>query len=954
MESRIDQLEITIDELNPDILILTEHDLNSDEIARVNIKKFQINAFFSRQNSFKGGVMIVSRIGLEGKQVDIPQSLSNRLIEEKQFELCAYSYVKCNFRFLIVGVYRSPSSDYHIFLDRLSIFIDFFSKKYTHIIIGGDINIDVMKNDDKHKCLKNVLKSHNMRYLVTFPTRITEHSKSAIDNFLITNTDIYNISIEGIVTCLSDHDAQILCFNNLNSNKNTIKKMTKQEVRKFSPANIAHFSDLLKNETWEEVFYAPVEEKYNVFNKIFNYYFELAFPKTLITKKYKKSNWMSKEIQTKKQELIQLTNEYRQNADTKLKKILKHKKIAFKNNIRKTKTKFFENQIKKSSNVQKTVWNIINSEVGKNSRAISEFVLNDGVNVITDPKEISNMFNRYFTNVVKDIAPNNHINVRNELDRDLFSSTSFRLNPVTEHEVDKIISGLKNKHSSGYDEVPTTVLKGARQHLTKVLCHLINSSFVSGLFPVQLKVAKIVPIHKKDDPKNVSNYRPVALLPSVSKVFEKIVSMQLTSYLEHHNLFDDIQHGFRSGRSVISAAVSFIESVIESVDKGEHTTGIFMDLSRAFDSVNHLILIDKLINIGVSKTSLNWFKSFLVNRYQYVEVKHLSPSNKLMNIASDLELVQFGVPQGSILGPLLFVIYLKDINKVLSYKNNNQLYLYADDSNLKITTNSLEQMEIQSFVELENLNDYLKNHNLILNTLKTSFIKFKTAQNTKQENLIIMSGSQMIEEKKSTSFLGLTVDNNLNWNEHVDKVLRKINSGIYALKKMSLYCGLETLRHIYFAYIHSHISFGLCLFGATRKINLDSILKQQKRAIRIILKLKYDQSAKEHFANLNIPTVYGQYIYDCILISKNDANSKSSISHKYNTRHKGEIIPTHHRLKFYEKKPTYLGKKFFMYLPEKIKSEKNIDKFKKGLKEFIINNPMYSLDEFFHLCSQQN
>jgi len=416
-----------------------------------------------------------------------------------------------------------------------------------------------------------------------------------------------------------------------------------------------------------------------------------------------------------------------------LKEIIKHKKLAYKNHIKQAKKTCFENQINKSTNVQKTVWKIINSEVGKNTRVISKFVLNDGLNDITNPKEVSNMLNRFFTNVVKDIAPNNLRNVRNEVDRNLFSSACFRLTPVNEHEVGKIISGLKNKHSSGYDEVPTTVLKGASQYLTKILCHLINSSFISGLFPSQLKIAKIVPIHKKDDPKNVSNYRPVALLPSVSKIFEKVVSIQLKSYLEQHNLFDDKQHGFRSGRSVISAAVAFIESVIESVDKGKHTTGIFMDLSRAFDSVNHLILIEKLKNIGVSKTSLNWFTTFLVNRFQYVEVKHLSPSNKLMNICSDLELVKYGVPQGSILGPLLFVIYLKDINKVLSYKENNQLYLYADDSNLKITSNSLEQMEIQSFVELENLNGYFKNHNLLLNTLKTNFIKFKTAQNKKMK-----------------------------------------------------------------------------------------------------------------------------------------------------------------------------------------------------------------------------
>lgn len=236
--------------------------------------------------------------------------------------------------------------------------------------------------------------------------------------------------------------------------------------------------------------------------------------------------------------------------------------------------------------------------------------------------------------------------------------------------------------------------------------------------------------------------------------------------------------------------------------------------------------------------------------------------------------------------------------------------MYADDSNLKITSNTLEETEIQCYTELENIGNYLKEHNLLLNLQKTNYVQFKTAQNKNQTEPVVMCNSHLIKSKTITHFLGLSIDQNLNWNSHINNVLTKINSGIYALKKMSFYCDAQTLRNIYFSYIHSHISFGICLFGATTKNNLDNILKQQKRALRIILKLKYNDSVREHFKNLKILTVYGQYILDTILMFKSNRKETYSLHpiHKYNTRNKENITLTHHRTQFYQKKTNSNGK----------------------------------------------
>lgn len=566
---------------------------------------------------------------------------------------------------------------------------------------------------------------------------------------------------------------------------------------------------------------------------------------------------------------------------------------------------------------------------------------------------VSNAFNEYFINVIKELGlscnPESDVNA-NECTN--FKSpivlNSFSLRPVDEREVEKIIGSLKNKLSAGFDDVPVTVIKAVKRDISKILCHLINSSFVSGIFPKKLKLAKVIPLHKKDDVNKIQNYRPISILPSISKVYEKAVYIQITEYLEKFNLLGKNQHGFRRGKSVVTAVTSFIESIIESVDKGRHTTGIFMDLSKAFDSVKHTILLQKLKDLGLSKTSLNWFQSYLSNRTQYVEITHLTHANKLLKSSSNYRELRFGVPQGSILGPLLFLCYVRGVDNVLTNKPYSKICLYADDSNLIISSNSQQENEVQAFVELENIGSYFQKINLLLNSQKTNSINFKTRQNKNHLETIIMYDEQHINIANSTNFLGLTLDQHLNWNEHVHKVLIKINSGIYALSKMRFYCNLPTLKNIYFAYVHSHISFCLSIYGSTTKLNMDNILKQQKRAIRVMLNLRYDDSVKDHFKNLKIQTVYGQYIFDTVLLVKFYLleNHLTFPSHPYNTRNKNEVIPAH-RLKFFEKKPTYVGHKFLAFIPEHIKKESNFNKFKKILKDYLVNQAFYSVQEFF-------
>ena len=212
-----------------------------------------------------------------------------------------------------------------------------------------------------------------------------------------------------------------------------------------------------------------------------------------------------------------------------------------------------------------------------------------------------------------------------------------------------------------------------------------------------------------------------------------------------------------------------------------------------------------------------------------------------------------------------------------------------------------------------------------------------------------MLDNQIISQSSTSKFLGLAIDQHLNWSNHVAMVLSRISSGLYALRKMSYICSIETLTTIYFAYIHSIISFGISLYGATSNQIMDSILKIQKQAIRIILHLDFNESVKEHFSSQNIMTVYSLYVFETVLYVKENFETvlKLGYNHEYNTRNKDKLFLQKHNLEFYRKKPSYIGAKFYNYLPLNIQNEANFNKFKGLLKVYLVNKALYTIDEFF-------
>lgn len=923
--------------------------MKKNEIDRLNIPRYKVRSFYSREIQHGGGVMIMSKSHLELKKIIIPSI--NNLIVEQEFECCLVEIKGFKFSCALIAVYRTPRFIFERnFLMKLNILLCIILKHFEKVIISGDINIDVLSDSNAYRELEIILKSHNMYYAVDFPTRISNTKQSAIDNYL-TNILKSTIKVSGCITALSDHDGQILQIQSYNANKNE-NKIVHFFKRNYDVHSMSTFKYMLSKEKWSEVYQSQADKKFDVFFSIFMYYFNMNFPKIKSRHYVDKKNWINYDLIREKEQIINsiqnnrkygnvVTNEGETSIKSRFKEFRKHVKMV--------KHSYYDKLIQKTDNVIKTTWNIINKEVGCKSVSNKNIVLNCNDTEVKDPHVVSSMFSDYFGNMVDQHAvPSITCHSNNDSVKD-FTTKKFTFTPLTEKDMESIILSFDNRGSNGFDGVPMTVIKFAKEFLLRPLTHLINSSFITGEFPNKLKISKIKPLSKSGDTHNISDYRPISLLSSFSKLYERAVKQQLFMFLESNNLFDKEQHGFQGGKSVITAGINFIESIIDAIEKKEKVVGIFMDLSKAFDRVSHSQLLLTLSKLGIKGRSLSWFQSYLANRAQFVEISHLDRKNYLSSVVSPTLTVNHGVPQGSILGPLLFLCYLKGLPDIIEGKSTT-MHLYADDINLKVSCDSVSDLEIKCFIDLALVSQCLSEKQLLLNTDKTKFVSFSASQNRNKflSKYNILINDSFLEEVNNTKHLGLVIDKHLNWNLHINKICSKIASGLYALRQMYHISNINTLKSIYHAFIHAHIAFGISLYGSTSNQNMNKILILQKKAIRIMLHLKWNESVKTLFPILGILTVYSVYIFETIIhVKKNFCYiPKMGANHKYHTRNRNNLAFTPHTLEFYKKKPSYSGITFYNKLPSDLKNISDFNIFKKKLKRYLLDKALYSLDEF--------
>ena len=355
----------------------------------------------------------------------------------------------------------------------------------------------------------------------------------------------------------------------------------------------------------------------------------------------------------------------------------------------------------------------------------------------------------------------------------------FFLTPVGPPDIITIAKKLKAKCSQGFDNISTKLIKKTIEEISIPLSHIINLSFQNGDVPDKMKIAKIIPIFKSGEQNKFNNYRPISLLPAFSKIIEKLVASRVVKYFNQHNLFYKHQYGLRTKHSTIHPILHFINHITNENDiSGKNiTAAIFLDLSKEFDTISHNILLKKITFYGIRGVANKWFENYLKNRKQYLEIYETQ---------SDLLDINCGIPQGSILGPILFLIYINDIG------NSNKLNLlsFADDTTVYLSGQNYTHLIRDISIELSNIYIWLCANRLSLNVNKTKYMIFNYthSQNSHATNLHINNipltqvGTNFQEQ--TIKFLGIYIDEKLSWKRHISQICSKMARSIFFTNKV--------------------------------------------------------------------------------------------------------------------------------------------------------------------------
>ncbi|MES9882038.1 MAG: reverse transcriptase family protein, partial [Sedimenticola sp.] len=792
-----------------------------------NTSTFRINGFqmpFRKDNyaNAGGGLLVYVRNGLNAK----------RRLDLELFEIsCIWLEItpEKGKQFLVGCMYRPPDSKVE-WADRFEDCIDHVANEGKEIIILGDMNKNLLCDQISAEWL-NFIHSLGLSQMVAEPTRVTSTTSTLIDH-VYTNYEENISEVKVSKLCTSDHYA-ITCNRKLNYcvGKNSHQSITYRSFKHFNePAfvtelnsvpweviqNFEHIDDIL--ETWMTLFLDVVNKH--------------APLRVHRIKKKIQPDWLSAEIL----DIIKERNKCKINGQIEQYKFLRNKVSAM---IQTSKTDSYKSKIEQGKDDPRSIWKLFKEFGASKNDGCSENILGikDENNILcTEKVNVANIFNNYFVNIASKLKENcsysNSEELKAFINSNIPNNVNFSIPEINETFVYTFLSNLDLSKATGLDFIGPRLLKISSAHITNSVTYIVNKSITSSTFPKSWKQAKVNPLYKSGAKDEVNNYRPISILPTLSKLIEKWIQRHLMEYLNSFNLLHQTQSGFRAGHSTESALIVLIDHFLQAINQGKLVGCILVDFRKAFDLVDHKILLEKLKMYKCSEQCVKWFQSYLEQRSQIVSIN---------GERSEGLSIQYGVPQGSILGPVLFLLFINDLPLMLS-ETVKGTDLYADDTSIYDIQS--DKFELQNNLQqaLGKLGKWCKSNGMLLNTDKTKVMLLTTRQkrtSMADKTLELKYDNIDLHMTTGDKILGIHVDENLQWNDHFKLICKKVSTYLWLLSRIRPYLSIELRTLFYKAYIQPHFGYCSIVWGKSSCLNVAKITKLQRRACKLILAEQY-------------------------------------------------------------------------------------------------------------------
>ena len=878
--------------------------------------------FFNNNRSNSGGVALFVRESLYASRVE-DLCIMNADIETIFIEF------KLGSRKEIYGVvYRRPKGNFEEFISKMELILN--RVKNTNCNIAGDFNLNLLnyENNTNVQDYVELMMCKRFYPCINRPTRVAKKSATIIDH-IWTNQPHISRQNGILVHKESDH----FCIFSLIL-KRIVDEYDEKEITYRDYNNVDHdvLNNALRDKFSNFAIQSDVNQSYNQFsNKIKSVINELCPIKVKKVKNVKtKSPWMTNEILS----LIKAKNNmYKKYARKPITygEQYRHMRNDLNCRIKVAKKRYYNQLLQESTGNSKQLWKILNGILNNKSNkatVIDSLIYDD--NEIEEPKDIVNVLINHFVSVGERLVTNiPDENISHMTHMGDYCMHDFKFRPVTSEEVTKVIKDLKDS-SAGFDSINIKIIKASTTVLSPIIKQIINQSFEEGIFPEELKTARLIPLFKSGNRKLPENYRPISILPSISKIIERIVYNQLFDHLTFCKILINEQFGFRPNRSPQKAILKLLDYIIKALDDNEACVGVFLDLSKAFDALDHSILLDKLEHYGVRTLELSWFRSYLYNRKQFVE---------LNNMKSEEKIVKYGVPQGSTLGPLLFLLYVNDlvnVSKLLFF------ILFADDTNLLMSDKNINNLCIKLNVELKSVNSWLNANKLTKNMDKTHAVSFSRGNEDIDVNIVL--DNQILPFKEETKFLGTRIDKNLKWKSHVTYVRNKVSKIIGVISKVKRLITTNAMRVLYHSLVLPYLQYCILAWGTATKNTINALNIIQKRLIRTMCHANPFDHTNDMFKNLKILKLNDIHKHETMKFIHNEIQNPVAFPfrfvgqiHEVNTRGRNNLRPPRFKSNLSKKFVTYNGCIIWNMIPLSTRNLTNKTTFKIKTKKDLLD-----------------